>query len=299
MRCVVSHDAGGAEMLASYLARDGGEWATVLAGPAERIFRQRLSALNIMSLDEAIEQSDEVLTGSGWQSDLEWSAIARAKALGKRVVTYLDHWVNYRERFSRGGVEHLPDAIWVGDDYGLERARKVFPEIDVGFVANPYFEDIRDEMAQYVNTNRSRTSTEGLHVLFIAEPISEHAKKAHNNPRHWGYTEFDALRFLFSKLDQLGGDIVSLTIRPHPAELPGKYDKISTEIDIGARIGGTKPLIQEIMQADVVVGCASMAMIVGLLAGKRVVCAIPPGGQVCPLPHREIEHLALGTGFGE
>ena len=47
------------------------------------------------------------------------------------------------------------------------------------------------------------------------------------------------------------------------------------------------------MEADVVVGCASMAMVVGLLAKKRVICSIPPGGRMCALPQKGIEHLQV------
>ncbi|MGB1984427.1 MAG: hypothetical protein ACPHOH_03080, partial [Porticoccaceae bacterium] len=39
------------------------------------------------------------------------------------------------------------------------------------------------------------------------------------------------------------------------------------------------------------VGCESMAMVVGLLAKKRVISAIPPGGRPCQLPQPAIENL--------
>jgi hypothetical protein len=49
----------------------------------------------------------------------------------------------------------------------------------------------------------------------------------------------------------------------------------------------------QILEADVVVGCESMAMIVGLLANKRVISSIPLGGRLCQLPHAQIEHLQV------
>jgi len=36
-----------------------------------------------------------------------------------------------------------------------------------------------------------------------------------------------------------------------------------------------------------------MAMVVALLAKKRVISTIPPGGMVCDLPQAEIEHLQV------
>jgi hypothetical protein len=35
----------------------------------------------------------------------------------------------------------------------------------------------------------------------------------------------------------------------------------------------------------------SMAMVVGLLAKKRVISTIPPGGKKCGLPQDAVEHL--------
>ncbi|RZT90798.1 hypothetical protein EV678_1619 [Azospira oryzae] len=292
MRCVVSHDAGGAEILASYVVREGGDWLFVLEGPARKVFTRRLGAVACSSLVDAIEACDEVLTGSSWQSDLEWRAIGAARQAGKRVVTFLDHWVNYRERFIRTGIEHLPDAILVGDHYAKAVASRVFPDIEVMLVMNPYFEDMKHEFSLCYEEVRGGSARRGLRVLFVSEPISEHALLAHGNPRQWGYTEFDAIRYLHGGVTALGGYVESLVIRPHPAEAVGKYDSLIAEMQPLARLGGGMPLIREIMESDVVVGCESMAMAVALIAGRRVVSAIPPGGRPCVLPHREIESLS-------
>lgn len=292
MRCVVSHDAGGAEILASYVLREGGDWLFVLEGPARNVFTRRLGEVACYSLADAIEACDEVLTGSSWQSDLEWRAIGAAHCAGKPVVTFLDHWVNYRERFIRAGIEHLPDVILVGDHYAKVAARRVFPAIEVMLVINPFFEDLKHEFSLCYEEARSGAERRGLRVLFASEPISEHALLSHGNPRHWGYTEFDAIRYLHGGVTALGGHVESLVIRPHPAEEVGKYDSLIAELQPLARLGGDMPLISEIMKSDVVVGCESMAMVVALIAGRRVVSAIPPGGRPCILPHREIEALS-------
>jgi hypothetical protein len=57
------------------------------------------------------------------------------------------------------------------------------------------------------------------------------------------------------------------------------------------RFGGAKSLKHETVEADVVVGCESMAMIVGYLAGKRVISCILPGNKTCELPQSGIEHM--------
>jgi hypothetical protein len=106
-----------------------------------------------------------------------------------------------------------------------------------------------------------------------------------------GYTEFDALRYFFSNRSALGRPIASLVIRPHPSEEKDKYAGMVKEFGSDARLGGDKPLLREIAESDVVMGCGSMAMVVALIAGRRVISAIPPGGLASSLPQPEIESL--------
>ena len=50
-------------------------------------------------------------------------------------------------------------------------------------------------------------------------------------------------------------------------------------------------LIENLVNADIVIGCETMAMVVALQANKKVISSIPPGGRKCMLPHDEIIHL--------
>ncbi len=288
---IVSHDSGGAHLLASYVARNCLECSLVLQGPARKIFERRIGPVKSCSLQEALANCDEFLCGTSWQSDIEWQAIGAAKAAGKPVYAFLDHWINYRQRFVRDGIEQLPDEIWVGDESALQLAREVFPEISVKLVANAYFDDIRDEIASIQQTQNVCRAEGKLRVLFVSEPISEHGLKEYGDPRHWGYTEFDALRYFFANLSAFGSQIESVVIRPHPSEDASKYETITSEFGEITSVGGDRSLVHEIIDSDLIVGCESMALVVGLLAGRRVVSVIPPGGQPCCLPQPAIESL--------
>lgn len=289
---VISHDAGGAELLASYVARGDISCHLVLDGPAVKVFERRLGDIETVSLDVALDNCDEFLTGTSWQSDLEWRAIGMAQAAGKSVSSFLDHWGNYGERFLRGGVQHLPNALWVGDEIAKNLAQLVFPLVPVHCVGNPYFDDIRETVAE-LDAGLPPVLTAGVRVLFVCEPLTEHGLKEYDNPLYWGYTEYDALRYFFSNRAALGKRLTRLVIRPHPSEMAGKYDEIASEFGDVACVGGRKSLLEEIAESDVVVGCESMAMVVGLIAGRRVIAAIPPGGLPCALPQVEIESLQV------
>lgn len=286
---VISYDAGGAEIISSYIVQNNLACLYSVAGPALKIFERKLGRLDVLALDAVIEQSEWVLCGTGWQTDFELQAMEMAKAAGKRSVAFLDHWVNYLERFVRDGEIQLPDEIWVGDALAEEIAHRTFPEIVVRMMGNPYFDNLKRELSsipcKYTNVNKS------ISVLYVCEPVREYALLEYGNERYWGYTEEDALHYFLSNIDALGVFVNCIVIRPHPSEQPEKYEWAKFEYDLPIMAGGVKTLVEEVAACDMVVGCESMAMVVGLLAGKRVVSCIPPGGKACALPQVEIAHL--------
>jgi hypothetical protein len=289
MICVVSHDAGGAEIISSLIRKESFECQYVLAGPALKIFQRKLGPVDSQLLQEAIHSADYLLCGTSWQSDLEWQAIAMARKAGKRSVAFLDHWVNYQERFVREGETHLPDEIWVGDELAENMARSFFPSLKIRLVDNPYFEDLRRELAELIQPKEFDPGS--LRILYVCEPLREHAFREYGNERHWGYTEEEALHYFLANLDILRAPIGRIVIRPHPSEAADKYNWANDEYDQPIISGGAMTLFEEIAACDLVVGCESMAMVVGLLAGRRVISCIPPGGKPCVLPQPEIELL--------
>ena len=285
---IVSHDAGGAEILSSWLSRAHCQASVVAAGPAESIFRRKCPQAEFLSLEDALAKSTWVLCGTGWQSSFERQAIARARNLGKKTVAFLDHWVNYRERFDEGGRSVLPDEIWVGDSDAALIARSLFDQTPVLQQPNPYVEDL---LVEITGSQFGKSGSVANRVLYVCEPVANHAVAQYGDERHWGYTEHDALRFFLNNVATLGQTVDTITIRPHPSEQADKYQWADGLSPLLVEFGGKKTLIEETLASDIVVGCESMAMVVGLLAGKRVISAIPPGGRPCQLPHGEIEHM--------
>lgn len=288
---IIAHDAGGAELLSSWVRRGGAgdEIVLALAGPALKVFERKLGPVELLPFEQAVVMADRVITGTGWQSTLELDAIRFAHSLGKPSAAFIDHWVNYRERFQRGHSLTLPDSVWVGDALALALARQVLPERPLRLVENPYFTDIREELA--CHAARPQPTHGALNLLYVCEPIAEHALKQFGNPRHWGYTEHDALGFCLRNLGRLQRPVGRIVVRRHPAEAADKYWDVLREFGLPVEFGGANSLVAEVAACDVVAGCASMAMVVGLLAGKRVISTIPPGGGPCRLPHAEIEML--------
>lgn len=283
MIAIISHDAGGAEILSSYVQQNGGDYVYVLDGPAKKIFRRKLSGLTDLSLDDALTRSASILCGTSWQSDLEIEAIKQARRLGKHSVAFLDHWVNYSERFTRFGETCLPDEIWVGDDYALSLASKIFKGTPITKVDNPYFHDVKRELSEI--KNRSLIEPDSLSILYICEPIGEHALLRYGDRYYWGYVEEDALRYFLNNIAVIGKPIKRIVIRPHPSETRKKYQWVDSEFSLPIEFSDGSPLFEEIADSNFIVGCESMAMVVALMAGKTVMSCIPQGGKPCALPH--------------
>lgn len=284
---IISHDAGGAEILSSWLNRVDFQASIAVEGPAVEIFRRKCPGVKFVSAENAITESNWVLSGTGWQSSFELDAIALAKSMQKKSVAFLDHWVNYRERFCRNEKIALPDEIWVADSEAEKIALELF-SIPVVLNENPYVLDLLEELKSIRAIERR---VPGLRILYVCEPIADHAFNQFGDLRHWGYTEIDALKFFLVNLTAFKAPIHSITIRPHPSETSSKYQWVRDETSVQVKFGGKKSLIEEISYADIVVGCESMALVIALHAEKRVVSSIPFGGRKCQLPHVGIEKL--------
>ena len=279
---VVAHDAGGAAILASYVAQQQiSDVRFVLAGPAKQIFQQRLGEIHAVSLSEALAACDWVLTGTGWQTDFEWQAIRQGRAVGKDVVTFLDHWVNYPARFVWESMTCYPDEIWVGDEHAAGIARKSLPELAIRQVDNPYFSYFVSEVGRMDDA----AGTEGRHgknILFVSENIDRD-----------GFHQHDAIRYFMANLDSLGVDVGQILIRPHPSESTEKYAWVAAEFGWDVRISDGASLEEEMALSDIVVGCTSMAMALAVMAGRRVISCIPDEKIPLTLPFGEIERLSV------
>jgi hypothetical protein len=291
MRLVVCHDAGGAELVSSWLRTQNPEgYCCVLGGPARAVFLRKLGIESALTLEDAIPASTSVLCGSSWQSKLELDAVRLARVRGVPSIVYLDHWVNFRARLEHGGRLQLPDAFWVADEWAFQLARSAFPQTPVLNVGNPYFDEVRTSAAGF---RAPVTGSGRVNVLYVAEPVSEFGHMDLDSSAI-GYDERDALEFFFRNLEALGQPVDRVVLRPHPSEPAGKYAWALEGRNVPIEMGGKRSLLEEIGDADVVAGAESMALVIGLLAARRVVSFIPPGGRACSLPFPDIQRIHGG-----
>lgn len=288
MIAIICHDAGGAEILSSWVSITNKPVCVAVDGPARVIFARKCPEHKIMPVDEAIEKAEWVLSGSGWETTFERDALLKANCKNKKTIVFLDHWVNYSSRHTLNERLVLPDEFWVGDSEALKIAKDCFPESEIKLVINPYFEELKKEFKTKINESEKKL---GLNVLYVTEPIDDHAAKLASGAADWNYSEHGALSFFINNIDALGAPVEKIVIRPHPAESKDKYNWAMNSLKNISIDKREKSLVDAIRNVDVVVGCETMAMVVGLLAKKRIISSIPPNGKNCSLPFKKIEYL--------
>lgn len=279
---IVCHDAGAANVIFAWLAAEQTAGARVYAsGPAARIASQTACGLTCSSIEEALAGASVLVSGTGWSSDVEHEARKLARVRGMRCAGVIDHWVNYQERFERGGELVLPDEFWVTDKHAARIARETFPGASIVLQRNLYLEQALADIQR-------AGPADPAEILYLLEPLRSDFGRGRPG-------EFQALDYFLEQLPHLRlPHDVRLRLRPHPSDPPGKYDGwIQAHQDLDIQCSRMpEPLAVAIGRAGIVAGCHTYGMAIALEAGKRVICTLPPWAPPCVLPFETIEQLA-------
>ncbi len=303
---VVSHDAGGAEIISAYVKHfyKHYDFFCLVSGPAEKVFlNKKIADLKVSFVTETDPvkvlskiKPELVLTATSWITSVEKDFITASKKKGIRTAVYLDHWINYRERFGypdRDWKKNLPDEIWVGDKEAFVMAKRLkFPNVKM--MRNEYFIEIKEKIKKLT----TRKKTYGLKtLLFISEPISVGAQKKFGNPRYWGFTEHEVLENICVILAKK--PCWQLVVRKHPSDAPDTYDQIIKKFvpRVSVVYSSAPDLVADIVVADLVLGMDSVALVIGLLAKKKVISYIPGRKKKCSLPFKAIFKVKTMAGL--
>jgi hypothetical protein len=278
---VVAHDAGAANVVISALLKTGRvDWRAHMQGPAEKLWKLAFPEIPLCGTQEnAILGADLLITGTGWETDIEHNARKLAQSYRVKSITVIDHWVNYKERFVRDGELVLPDEFWVTDEYAMEIALFTFPGRPILQIPNYYMEKQLRDIAQVKGSNRSE-------LLYVLEPLRTNWERGIPG-------EFQALDYFISCLPELHlpTDVV-IRLRPHPSEPNGKYSYwINQNPHINIELDTSICIAESLGRAKWVAGCESFALVLALYAGRTVYCTLPPWAPICRLPHSGLIQL--------
>jgi hypothetical protein len=282
---LISHNAGGAALLAAWAAHHAGEYefTCLLSGPAVTIFCQRLpnAYLAAQNSVELTRYNCVITSTSAAETGWETVWLARARVLGVKTISLLDHWTNYLSRFLWHNEYIFPDTLWVCDAYGLALTQLCRDEIKHYPAAQQIPNFYLIDQSEYIKNNRPKIDIEG-HILFVSEPSY--------NPL---YTAESVLEeFLhFISAENINCKIVRL--RLHPREQPEDYRKVCVRWaeQLIIELSPNSRLEDDLCWASWVVGCQTMAMVVALAAGIKVSSCLPACVEKSALPHKEIPRL--------
>ena len=126
-------------------------------------------------------------------------------------------------------------------------------------------------------------------VLYLGENFN--SASIRHGDGYWGYRDEDAVKFFLENIGTVVNEVNTISIRPHPSEEQDKYEWVKEINPLVSSVSSNRLLLEDIMEAEIVAGCESMALVVALMAKKTVISCIPPGGRNCGLPHTELLHL--------
>lgn len=284
---IVCKDAGAANQIAHYVLNHPGEYRFALQDPALSIFLDILGKVSNQNFQAVMTESDQILTGSGWTSDFEWEGMRVGHIKGKRVITHLDHWDNYRERFIRNSELILPNEIWVTDEYSEKIAQETFPFTKIVRKRDYYLRHQIFEIEQLKSVKENSKFESAKKILFLSEPLISTTKSDYFVENNEG----EALKSEFmTTIDTLGINLLETRIRLHPSEiLQSKKSKNLNILESNSRYNS---LSEDLAWADIVVGIDSYALYVSDCARIPTISIASWSGRIATIPKGNIKFMS-------
>lgn len=264
---VAIHDAGASEIISeicSLLSKDV-DISYYLSGPAIQIFNRK--SLNVKNNSEISEimNSDLILTGTGWETDVESIAIENSKKNNIPCYVVLDHFQHFRSRFKKkDGQWVFPDKIIVTNLYTFHVVKNEISEVPVIHTEDIYIESLLKK-----NTFLSKDQKSKSHeILYLSDGQPYYQKSEFSQISQIAKIEKNCKQIA----EFIRKDFSKVSVRPHPADLnvnkaPAKIGGMYfEEVD-----GDLETLINK---SILIIGTDSLAMYVAMKLGARTLTLI-------------------------
>lgn len=246
----VSNDAGGASELVSFINNEikSKPSFSLVTGPALEIVKNSKisSGVSITKnlLQQSLENSDLLVTSTGWMTNLEKDAVSLANSLRLPTLSVIDHWINYRDRFGPM-ISDLPNHIAVNNSVAFDLCKQTFPNTNISI-----FKDY--QLAYYKQYLVNRQPLNDKCILVVLDAVTN--------------ASFIKLKPILQKLIKLMEKFsknmdLELVFRLHPAQkLINSVDFISLLNNSRIQEFSDNPLEQDLHRAEIVVGIDSKVL---------------------------------------
>ncbi len=258
-----SHDAGGAELLSSFIVANNLSGKYLVSGPATKIFQSK-NLLSEKNQINVLQANTSIILSATGTTDFEYSNMSAGLKSGAKVIALLDHWVNYTERFEQKGKKIVVDVILVVDEYAINIAEREFPTIEIVLINNDFLEGVKKEYCA-LDVNDIEYD-----YVFMCE--SRHVNT--NMEQNFDFDNLAGLTYFFDVLSSIGENKARILLRPHPSDLGKDYEEYVPETFPSVKISSEESLLKALKTSGIVVGCNSMALVIAETVGKRVYSAV-------------------------
>ncbi len=283
--------------LAFMLAREGEQIPTLYTNNPNFITNEWELQVNYIERPEQIPErlhAAFLFTGTSHPDSsrgFELRFIRLALQLKIYSVSFIDHWVNFKVRFSMGADIVWPDKIWVLDNKARQAAiAEGLPSEKLEIHENPQHRFLAKYWKPgfnghgYLHQLGIRSTPDTKVILYAPDPVSLRYK---NN--ELGFDECSALELIIKSLSAIADrSPVLLIIKPHPLQPPDILSDLINESKNGnleCRIIKVAKNTELINCADIIVGFYSNFLLEAQQMNKPIIRYFPGAPSKDPFFH--------------
>ena len=281
MKLIICKDIGSASII-SENERDK-DCIFFLKNPAKKFFKEKgILSENLNKLEKAVIECECIITGTSWPIDIEYKAIKLAKKYNKKIITYLDHWVNYFERFDKN-KNMLPDIIITTDKKAFKLAKKNFPLTKILLKKNLYLENLKKKYKKLKKDKKF--------IIYLDNHLIDVQNNIIKNKKYFNHDEKSIFENFVSKIKFHNIKSKQILFRTHPKKKIRESLMVVKKYKSICKISKNNDLIRDIAKSEIVVGWNSMAMYIAHRLGKKVMHILPKGFKDNNLPIKDLLYL--------
>ncbi len=286
----VLHDAGSAEVLLSYLFEQKQEVSVVVEGPALGVLERYPKNWKVISLESLLDiDFDVIFLGLSSPSNTDSVVIEKFASRKTLLISFLDHWSFSLSDFENNGQFWLPDVFVVTDSEALKLATDCFPGVDIIEIPNPYLDRV---LIEYQSIPKSKPHAK--RILYVSEPLDPDKNLNFLKLQKLDESselEIAAYEYFISTLKKANLQDYEIVIRPHPRQRIADFDPKYLLAHPRVSFSINTNLVDDLRDADVVVGVHSMVLYISVYLGIQTFCCLPPGAGDCAIRGVDMNYL--------
>lgn len=153
-----------------------------------------------------------------------------------KVISFIDHWTNYIERFSFNNELIFGDEVWVVNEIAKEKAVKAgIPDELIIVSGNPYYKKVRGFYPKISKEEFFKPLGLEIYkktILFVSDDIKRSFPSDENQNCVLGFDEYTVLSDIIIALKTIDIDLrdFQLVLKLHPKSDVNKFKHLLTEM---------------------------------------------------------------------